>query len=159
MFSVLRLIFCTRSPNVMAWSMSRSTLAICRQASPSTRVVGVRASAGIAGRFVFLAFDDRHHLAQRNRLRRLDELISARGSAGAGNESGPFELQQNLHQKTGRDAVLVGDRANPHRLARTVTGGQLKHCQTGVFGLGGNFHVSDSPERQSAVCKPHSVLA
>ena len=84
-------------------------------------------------------------------------LVLGAAATGAGAVASLMAGAQTAGASDG-DAVLIGDRANPHRFARTKTSGQFKHCQTGIFGLGRYFH-GETTQRQSAVCKPHSVLA
>ena len=53
-------------------------------------------------------------------LGRLGQGVAAGGAAGALHQAGPFELQQNLHEEPRRNAVRLGDVANPHRLVAVV---------------------------------------
>lgn len=149
MFSVCRWARSTRSAKLMRCNISRSIPATSCQADCNTFTASESGDAlvpiGSSGP------SNVHYFGQRDLVGRFDQLVAAGRPSRARHQSGAFELQQNLHQKPRRHTVLIGDRANAHRLARPVMPGQFEHGDAGIFGLGGDLHA--------LVCNPHSVLA
>jgi hypothetical protein len=63
-------------------------------------------------------------------------MVSSCRAARAGNKSSALQLKEDLHQESRRDIVPLGNFPYPNRLASSIAGGELKHRDTGVFGLG-----------------------
>ena len=71
--------------------------------------------------------------------------VAAGSPAGAVDQPGPLQVEQDLHEEPIRDAVLVGDVRQTHRLRVGVPGGQLQHRDARVFGFGGEKHGFSVP--------------
>lgn len=100
-------------------SIAHSDSATCRQVfhkHSSVRSVHV----GTAGHFGRRTFDHSHHIAERDLFGIANKFIAARSTAHTP-QPGSFELQQDLHEKAGGNAVGIGDRANAHRIAAAET--------------------------------------
>ena len=69
--------------------------------------------------------DGGHDLAESDFFGGLGELVSAGGAASADDVAGAFELDENLDEVAGGDAVGVGDRADADRAVFVVVGRQL----------------------------------
>ena len=101
----------------MPSSILRCTSLTSCQAAKRTLTAGESGEALLVWPFSSPALDHLHHLAQRDLLRRLDEVISAGRPANAGHQPGPLQLQQDLHEEPRRNVVPLGDLANADRLA------------------------------------------